>query len=194
VLLLYGACGLAAGLSLLSSIAQDEYKGLIILLFCAAAWIGVQHLGYVEFGIAGRMFVAGAFRRHLNNQIALRTFEEALAAAATPEDRWSAICEACRKFGFTHAKLLLNGHRFEETLVETNGNPVWNLEIPLAAEGRLQLTRCFGESQVPTVLVPFAEALHKNLSLNGATYVTAALATKPQPKSGPDRRSAVAGA
>ncbi len=83
-LLLYGACGLAAGLSLLSTVAQDQYKGLIILVFCAAAWIGVQHLGYVEFGVAGRMFAGGAFRKHLNNQIALRTFEEALAAAAPP--------------------------------------------------------------------------------------------------------------
>jgi UDP-GlcNAc:undecaprenyl-phosphate GlcNAc-1-phosphate transferase len=117
-LLLYGACGLAAGLSLLSSVAQDQYRGLIIIVFCTAAWIGVQHLGYVEFGAAGRMFAEGAFRRHLNDQIALRAFEDAMAAAATPEDRWSAICEACRKFGFTRAELRLNGRRFEETLVE----------------------------------------------------------------------------
>jgi UDP-GlcNAc:undecaprenyl-phosphate GlcNAc-1-phosphate transferase len=163
-LLLYGACGVAAGLSLLSTVTQDEYKGLIILLFCAAAWIGVQHLGYVEFSIAGRMFVGGSFRRHLNNQIALRALEDALAAASTAEDRWKAICEACRNFGFTRAELRLDGYCFEQTLVETNGNPVWKIDIPLPGEAHLLLTRCFGESPVPTVLVAFAESLHKNLS------------------------------
>jgi len=190
-LLLYGACGLAATMSLVASVSQDQFKGAIIVLFCAAAWIGVQHLGYVEFGIAGRMFMDGAFRRHLNNELALRAFEDSLARASTMEDYWSAIQEACRKFGFTHAELRLNGHRFEETLVETNGNPTWNVEIPLAEEGHLQLTRCFGESQVPTVLVPFAEALHRRLCNNGASCSTAAAVGH---ANGTDRRSAAAGA
>jgi UDP-GlcNAc:undecaprenyl-phosphate GlcNAc-1-phosphate transferase len=175
-LLLYGVCGVAATLSLLASVSENQFAGVIIVLFCAAAWIGVQHLGYVEFGVAGRMVVGGAFRRHLNNQIAIRTFEEALAAAATVEERWTAICLACREFGFTRAELWLNGDRFEETLVETNGNPVWNIDIPLAGEGRLQLTRCFGESQVPTVLVPFAEALHKHLCGEGGGRAAGAAA------------------
>ena len=192
-LLLYGACGLAAGLSLLSSIAQDQYKGLIILVFCAAAWIGVQHLGYVEFGVAGRMFAAGAFRRHLNNQLALQAFEEALAVSATTEERWRAICESCRRFGFTHVELQLNGRLFEKALVDTNGNPVWNLEITLADGDHLRLKRCFGESQVPTVLVPFAEALHKNLCPNGTGHSTAVPVTQPQPN-GRDRHSAAVGA
>jgi UDP-GlcNAc:undecaprenyl-phosphate/decaprenyl-phosphate GlcNAc-1-phosphate transferase len=171
-LLLYGACGLAAGLSLLSTVAQDQYRGLIILVFCAGAWIGVQHLGYVEFGVAGRMIVGGAFRRHFDNQMALRNFEESLAAAVTPEEQWSAICEACLQFGFTHAELRLPGHHFEEMLVETNGNPVWNLEIPVAEQGRLYLTRCFGGPQMPTVIVPFAEALHEIFGGNSGQHLT----------------------
>lgn len=162
VLIVYAACGIAASLSLLGSVAQDQYRGLIIIVFCAAAWIGVQHLGYAEFGMAGRMFVAGAFRKHLNNHLAVRSFEEALVAAMTTEDRWTIICEACRTFGFTHAELELNGRRLKKILVDTNGSPVWNLEIPLVGDGHLRLTRCFGEPQVPTVLVPFAESLHKH--------------------------------
>ena len=191
-LLMYAACGLAASLSLLSTVAQDQYKGLIILMFCAAAWGGIQHLGYVEFGVAGRMFVGGAFRKHLNNQIALRSFEDELAAAATPEDRWRAICEACGKFGFSYAELRLNGHLFMETLVETNGDPVWNVEIPLAHDGQLYLTRCFGEPQAPTVLVPFAEALHKNLCANCISHPTAVTAGR-QRMNGAARKAAAAG-
>jgi len=39
--------GLAAALSLVSSLSGGEARGLVIVLFCAVAWIGVEHLGYV---------------------------------------------------------------------------------------------------------------------------------------------------
>jgi hypothetical protein len=146
----------------------------VVVLFCAAAWIGVQHLGYVEFGVAGRMFVDGAFRRHLSNELTLRSFEDELVAATTAEECWNAIRDACRKFGFTHAELRLNGHLFAETLVEKNGNPTWGIQIPLAGDGYLHLSRCFGVVQAPSVLVPFAEVLHKNLSINDAKHSLAA--------------------
>jgi hypothetical protein len=98
----------------------------------------------------------------------VRAFDEALAKSSTAEDRWSVICEACRQFGFTHAEMQLNGRRFEESLADTNGHPVWNLDIPLAGSDCLRLTRCFGDSRVPTALAPIAEALHRHLSGNGA--------------------------
>ena len=92
-LLLYGACGLAATLSLVASVAQDQFKGAIIVLFCAAAWMGVQHLGYVEFGTVGRMFMDGAFRRHLNAQLSLQSFEQLVRVASSPEECWILIRE-----------------------------------------------------------------------------------------------------
>ena len=127
-LLLYGAAAFGALLSVLQNALKDQYTGLVVVLFCVAAWIGVQHLGYVEFGVAGRMFVDGAIRRHLTSQLTLRAFEDALKAAATPEDCWSAIREACRKFGFTHAELQFNGHRFAETLVVSVSSEGWHVQ------------------------------------------------------------------
>lgn len=174
-LLLYGACGVAAALSLLSTVAQDQYRGLIILLFCAVAWIGVQHLGYVEFGVASQMLLGGAFREHLNNQITLRLFEQELAAAVTPEDRWWAICATCGKFGFTHAELWLEGNQFHRTFIEANGNPVWTMKITLANGGQLYLSRCIGGAQPPTVLVSFIDALHKHLSIDTRTHSPGAI-------------------
>jgi UDP-GlcNAc:undecaprenyl-phosphate GlcNAc-1-phosphate transferase len=164
VLMLYGACGLAAALSLMSSLSRGEAKGLIIVLFCAAAWIGVQHLGYVEFGTAGRMFLEGAFRRHLASQLALQAFEEALQRAQTLEERWRAVREASERFGFARAEMSWAGRYFEEDLAATNGEPRWRIEIPLKPDGYLRLERCFGAGSAPTVLVPFAEALHRNLA------------------------------
>ena len=49
-------CGLAAALSLLLNLAHGQYAGLVAILFCAAAWIGIQRLGYIEFNLAGRLF------------------------------------------------------------------------------------------------------------------------------------------
>jgi hypothetical protein len=141
------------------------------VLFCAAAWIGVQHLGYVEFGVAGRMFVEGAFRRHLNNELALRAFEDDLATAKTAEQCWNTIREACCTFGFAHAELRLNGSLFADTLVEVNGSPTWSIQIPLMEDGYLRLTRCFGIDRAPAGLVPFAQVLHKNFSTNGKYLV-----------------------
>ena len=174
VLLLYGACGLAAALSLMSSLSRGEAKGLVIVLFCAAAWIGVQHLGYVEFGTAGRMFLEGAFQRHLANQLALQAFEQALKRAQTADERWQAMRQASRRFGFSRAELRWAGRCFAEELAQTNGEPCWSMEIPLKPDGYLRLERCFGAAPAPTVLVPFAEALHRNLAAAPAARVRSA--------------------
>lgn len=166
VLLLYAACGFAAVLSLLCCVRENHLKGAVVVLSCAAAWIGLQHLGYVEFSTAGRMFIDGAFRRHLACQLALRTFEDSLAAAQTDEDKWKAIREACGEFGFTKAELQLNGNRFEETLETAGATPTWQIQIPLENSGYMHLTRSFESQRAPSILVPFAEALHRGLSAN----------------------------
>ncbi len=166
-LLLYGACGVAATMSLMASVAHDQFKGAILVLFCAAAWAGVRRLEYAEFGVVGRMLQEGAFRRHLNSALVLKTLEDRLAEAKTAEECWSAVRDACRNFGFTHAELRVNGYHFEEIFDHGNSHPTWGLDIPLPHQGHLHLTRCFGQGKVPTVLVPFAEALRRNLYHNG---------------------------
>src|SRR5262249_16129472 len=77
-LLLYGACGVAAGFSLLEDVTQNRFSGLIVILFCVAAWVGVQHLGYAEFGIAGKLVLGGSFRGMVNSQLRLQQFERKL--------------------------------------------------------------------------------------------------------------------
>lgn len=163
-LLLYAACGAAAVLSLTTSVAHNQFKGAILLLFCASAWIGVQRLGYTEFGALGRMFLESAFRRHLNSTLALQSMQDNLMQAQSAEECWHAIREACRHLGFAHAEFRVNGHHFEEIFDCSNGNGAWNMEIPLPNHGHLRLTRCFGEAKVPTVLVPLAEALRNDLA------------------------------
>ena len=163
VLLLYAVAGLGAGLSIMQSTFQNRFGGLVIVLFCAAAWLGVQHLGYVEFGVARQMFVQGAFRRHLSNELALRTFEDLLVAAKTTEQRWRTVVDACGKFGFSRAEMRLNGVVFAAEIADTNGDATWDMQIPLSKDGYLRLRRCFGDTVAPTVVVPFANALRRSL-------------------------------
>src|SRR5262249_2551882 len=85
-LLLYGVCGLAAALSLFLSVFHREFAGLIILIFCAASWCGIRHLGYVEFHITRQMLLGGNLRRMVDAEVALHRLEEALAQASTVED------------------------------------------------------------------------------------------------------------
>ena len=45
------------------------------MLVVLAAWLGLQHLGYSEFGVVGKMLVGGGFRSVLSAQFALDNFE-----------------------------------------------------------------------------------------------------------------------
>lgn len=167
VLLLYVACGLAAAMSLLASVTQSHFSGIIIILFCGATWIGVQHLGYVEFGVAGQMFLNGAFRHYLNGHIVLRTLEKTLTNTRDPEGQWAELCEACRRFGFSRVDLRMNGNFRTKSLVTTNGAECWNIQIPIPDGSLLCLTGAMGTGANPTVLTPLAEILHKNFRGEG---------------------------
>ena len=56
---LYGIACLGAVLALLSTVL-NAHAGLVLLLFCGLACVGIKHLGYTEFNTASRM----AFREH----------------------------------------------------------------------------------------------------------------------------------
>src|SRR4030095_13156599 len=73
VLVFYGICGIAAIFSLIMS--SQHFDRLVISAVGALAWVGIARLGYIEFRVAGRMFLDGAFRRHLGSQILLHQYE-----------------------------------------------------------------------------------------------------------------------
>jgi len=167
-LLLYGACGLAAGMSLLASVSHNEFKGLVILLFCGAAWIGLQHLGYAEFGLAGRMFLDGTLRRHLASRLALDRFEQALGRAGTVEERWRLLTEACQELGFS--KVEWRGRVWREPAA--NDGTEWRIEVPLGDGDTVRLARPFDGVEAP-VVGTFAAVLHRKLGGEGMSRAAA---------------------
>ena len=160
-LTLYAACGIFATLSLCTVWAPNV--GLVIVLFCACTWVGIQHLGYLEFGVAGRMFMDGAFRRLLNSQISLQTYEESLVAAATPDECWIVIECACRDFGFHRANLILAGRHFEYAL-DVEPINAWEVRIPVSDYDSIKLTRSFGTGTQTNIIAPFADMVRRTLA------------------------------
>src|SRR6202451_4354030 len=88
VLTIYAFCGGVALLSLVASSLRNQFSGLIVVVFCAAAWMGIQHLGYTEFAMAGRLFLQGGFRRIIDFETRLVEFEKTLAPAGGVEGGW----------------------------------------------------------------------------------------------------------
>ena len=158
VLLLYAACVVGALFSIAHLVAAKQFGGLIVLVFCAAAWVGVQHLGYIEFSLASHMLLGGSFQQMLASQLHLRKFEEELIAATRLEECYRLLTETCKKFGFTGVIIDFHGQSLRKTLLEQNPETCWTVRIPLAGTGYLNLTRPFDASE-PTAVVPFVRML-----------------------------------
>ena len=161
-LLLYGLCAVAATFSLLQNSTNNAFGGLVVVLFCVAAWIGIQHLDYAEFGLATRLLFKGAFRQIIDVQIRLQQFERSLANAATLEQRWECIRTGCREFGFTGVRLKVHDQTLEY-LPQVVQGAHWQLRIPLPDLQYLNLYRDFESDLEPTVLAGFARILENSL-------------------------------
>ncbi|MGA2119676.1 MAG: MraY family glycosyltransferase [Bryobacteraceae bacterium] len=166
-LIIYGSCGLFAGLALL--MMNGRFEGLVILLFCVAAWIGIQHLGYVEFGVAGRMFVEGAFRRHLNTNVALQVLQNRLSDAATPDDCWTVIQNSAKDFGFQTVDMSLAGRVYR---YRNGGCPErsWLIRIPLSSTDFVELTREFDTPAEHSVVAPYADTVRRTMETKLAAF------------------------
>jgi len=101
VLILYGICGIGAAASILLTVSHESNRGFVIVLVCLAAWLGLQHLGYNEFGAAGRVVLGGAFRSILSAQLALDAFEHEVHADISLQECWELLKRTCPQFGFS---------------------------------------------------------------------------------------------
>lgn len=166
-LVLYACCALGAIASLL--VMYKDVSGFVIIIFCAITWIGVQHLGYVEFGVVGRMFIEGAFRRTLNTQIALQSFEQRLAGAATPDDCWRVIEDNAKDFGLHTINMRLGGQAYT---YRNGGVPErsWSVRIPLSPSDFIELTREFETAAQHSITASFVDTVRRTLEPKLPTF------------------------
>jgi len=161
--LLYGAAGCAGVLSLLMTQYHRQWGGAIIVLAVLGAVVGIQQLGYAEFGTARRLMLSDTFRRLLNTQISLDVYERRLGAAATPDECWSVIESAARDFGFSRAEMLFAGCEFE---FEERAQPMssWEVRVPISEFDFLILTHSFGGACQTNLIAPLVEMLRRTLA------------------------------
>ena len=164
-LLLYGACGLTAAFSLMLNALRNEFAGIIVVLFCLCAWIGIQHLGYVEFATARQLLSKGTFRRIIDFQTRLKQFEQALDKATSVDQCWEIVSASSRDFGFHSVRLATGDKVFEAVFGEDATGPRWQTRIPLFGSQYINLDRSAANDSLGLVVVGgFAQAVFTTLS------------------------------
>lgn len=163
VLTIYGLCGLVAILSLLVSALHNRVAGLIVVGFCALAWIGIRHLEYAEFIMAGKMFLGGKFRRIIDAEARLIDFETSLAKAGDLDECWERICRGSTEFGFQGVRMSVDNAVYEE-LSSRGANRIWQLRIPLPRGEYINFFRDFNAEMDPLILSAFVTAVERGLT------------------------------
>ena len=163
-LLMYGAASIAAACSLLVSVSDSRSGGIVILLFCAAAWIGIQHLGYSEFSVARRVLFGGVIGRVINSRVSLEQMDSQLTAAAGPDECWNILTAASKKLGFNGAELVLDGRVWNAQFGSTPSSACWHIHIPLIGSGEARFSVPFETGLHPATLAPFAGIVHDRLT------------------------------
>jgi UDP-GlcNAc:undecaprenyl-phosphate/decaprenyl-phosphate GlcNAc-1-phosphate transferase len=171
-LLLYGACGVAAALSLLQSAIHGRLAGLAIVFFALVAWAGIQYLGYAEFG-AARRFLSGVFRPMLSAHVQLELLERSLSSASSVEQCWRAIEQTGRSLGYNHITARLGPSRFATAPARTRKSSFWQFRLNLGEDCWVNITQQDGYGGQPILLMPFTEAVRKALPKRIAELRTA---------------------
>lgn len=113
VVLLYGICSIVALFSLFESVVHNNaISSVIVLLFCAVAWIGIQYLGYAEFSLAGKMLFGGGWQRNLKAQLDLSAMQKLVAKARTTADCARMVEKSSGQFGLIATHMRIGGEDF----------------------------------------------------------------------------------
>lgn len=158
VLVLYGFCGLAAVASLLLTATHQQYQGFVLVLVCLTAWLGLQHLGYNEFGVVSKLAIGGGFRKLINAQLSLIGLEQELASARSLERCWNLLCDTAPVFGFAGIKLHL-----ERDLLHGDFTSRWHVHVDLPGHGYIIFTRNSGAKTGGAEAVLFVDCVARVL-------------------------------
>ncbi len=161
-LLLDGACGVSSMFSLLGSLVENRFAGLVVLLFGASAWMGVQLLGYVEFQAAGQ-FLRDLLRPMLSKHVQVRILENELNSAQTVEQCWHAVEQGARSLGYSHVTAKFGERRFATAADHRRDATFWQMRLNLPNHGYLNITQREGHSEGPILLIPFVEVVRRVL-------------------------------
>jgi UDP-GlcNAc:undecaprenyl-phosphate GlcNAc-1-phosphate transferase len=155
---LYAICSLVAIFSLLYSQSHsNQIASVIVLVFCAVAWMGIQYLGYAEFTYAGRILFGGDLQRALRLQLDLQTFQRSLESIESSEHCVRLIQDSAPRFGFVVVRMQIAG----EVMVGTGDEARlgWEVRVPLGRTDFIELVRDISNPSDGGAAGPFLDAL-----------------------------------
>lgn len=176
-LAMYAVSAIFAVLTLLMHSFQNQFGGLIIVLFCVCAWVGVQHLGYVEFAKARQILFAGGFRQIIDIQSRLSRLERELSEAQTLDAYWQILSDRCADFGFVGLRLSLEEATLNHGNVDADPG-VWQMRISLGARQYLNFYRPPVDEMRTTELSGFVTVVTKTLQEKREAIAAAAAAAR----------------
>ena len=160
-IVLYALCSLVAVFSLLYNQSHsNQTASMIVLVFCAVAWLGIQYLGYAEFTFAGRILFSGDLPRTLRLHLDLQTIEHAIAEIGSAAACISLVVESAPRFGLAVARIQLAGETWAAS-GEIQGAS-WQVRIPLEGGDFMELTRDPSTVSGPAV-GPFLDVLRNGV-------------------------------
>jgi UDP-GlcNAc:undecaprenyl-phosphate GlcNAc-1-phosphate transferase len=156
VVTLYGVAAAFGALSLLTMTERGQVLGLVVIASSVVTWIGIQQLGYSEFGEVQRVLRYGFAheRRGIANNLYLIDLKRRLAEARSIHEVWNLLLEGARRLGFQALELALSpaGQEAWERAGDDRPNPpvAWRTEtvssaprgsctwsLPLGDDGRM---------------------------------------------------------
>jgi UDP-GlcNAc:undecaprenyl-phosphate GlcNAc-1-phosphate transferase len=156
VLVIYSVCGIGAVASLLMTVSRESNRGFVIVLFCLAAWLGLQHLGYNEIGVAGRVVLGGVFRSALSAQLALEAFENEIRVDITLQQCCDLLCCTCSQFGFSGVIFDLDGVKRQWGIATG-----WQVCIDFPGHGYINLWRAADAQSRGAAAVLFMDCISR---------------------------------
>ena len=162
-LILYAVCGIAAILSLVQSMIDDKFQGLVVVLFCLLTIAGVNKLQYAEFSVVRELLSRRTFLRVLQERIYLDTLEQSIEQADTAEDCWKVVSTTCSELKFASAQMEYQGELYAGVFHGANELPSWIMTLSLGNKGSLNVTRVGGEP-APSVMLKALHALQERFS------------------------------
>ena len=163
VLILYGAAAVAGIFSLGLAIAEKRWAPFILVVLVGAISFGIRKLRYLELETAAQLLTPSAVQHEIAARLAVRNFEDRLAAAVTPEECWAEILQESPPFGFEPTRMQFLGQAFIAGQ-EPRRPHYWVLHLPISEDDWIELAHEPGTSSHSNAAIPYIEVIRTLLA------------------------------
>jgi UDP-GlcNAc:undecaprenyl-phosphate GlcNAc-1-phosphate transferase len=177
VWVLYLFAALAAALALLStSPLGGRYQGVVIGLFCVAAWIGIRQLRYSEFDIAGHFLFGGGFKRAMDGGLKLDRLISELERSSDEDTWWNSLTACGLDLGLTEIRWdAQQGSRVRSLSPQKASS--WSFRVWITDTDSIEIVGGLAETPASFDFMKFAETVRRTFRANRAPHPAEASAT-----------------